>query len=105
AGMEALRLLGPDNTLGDVCQVVKHMLYKQAKANGWRMMHYYKPNGQRSAYWGKREIRIAGVGQWSSQMTRLLVLFACVEPLSQIRLGGFSFCYISKYQLPEMEFE
>ncbi len=73
AAIVALRLLGADASLGQVVSVVRSVLYRQAKDYGWRMMNYYKPNGRRSAHWGKPEIRFPGVSEWSRRQSRLLI--------------------------------
>ncbi len=71
AAMEALRLLGPDNTMDEVVSMVRYVLYRQAKAYGWRMINYHRSNGRRTAHWGKREIHFTGISQWSRQMCHL----------------------------------
>lgn len=70
AALVALRLVGADGTLREVHQVIRHVLNDQVKASTWRMINYYKSNGKRSAYWGRREVLVDSDGQALDQPRR-----------------------------------
>lgn len=56
AALEALNQLGSEGTLREVTTVIRHYLYQQSKAYGFRMVNSRRTDGKRTASWTYTEM-------------------------------------------------
>ena len=56
AALEAVSKLGLEGTLREVTSVIRHCLYQQSKAYGFRMVNIRRSDGSRTAAWAQVEM-------------------------------------------------